>query len=124
MDSNSSSAQTSNSTPITIQDVPGVAIAGNSGNVNMLDGGVIQASKDVSLAAITTAAQLTLGILDKQAVQNSQTLGFAQAAADNANKFAMDAGRSDIALYQKSLNVMMWVGGLLAAGVLFKGKLT
>jgi hypothetical protein len=86
-----SSNSTTNETvskPVTLQDVTGATFAGNDmragGNISVIDGGAIQAMKDLGEK-----------FLDQQNRAEGQFLTFANDASKSAMNFAFDAGRPD-----------------------------
>ena len=115
-----SSTQTT-STPVSLQDVTGVTVAGNSGSaINITDGGAIAGMENLASLTVEKAAALTLGILDRQLTQSEKVFESTQAAQTRAYDFAMDAGRSDVATTQDMTKGLLIVGGIMAAGFAFK----
>lgn len=119
-------------TQVSLGDTDGVAIVGNSGAVTMTDAGAIKGSLDLAGrtveggldladATIETAAEVTLGILDRQNRANLEAFKQAAEQQGQSFKFAMDAGRSDVATMQQIIKGTLIVVGLLAAGVALKG---
>ena len=104
--SKSQQSTSTTSKPITLQDVEGVTLAGNEigGDLNWTDGGAIKGSLELAGATIEGAAQLTLDLVQAQAQSSKEALAF-----------AMSAGRSDVDTQQKSMNVMLYIVGIVAA---------
>lgn len=111
------------STPITLQDVEGVTLAGNTvgGDLNLTDGGAIKGSLDLAGLTVERAAQLTLDLVSKQAESGKAALDAARESANKGYEFAMNAGRSDVATQQKSMSVMLAIVGIVAAAYVLKG---
>lgn len=93
------------SKPITLQDIDGVAIAGNEvgRDLTITDGGAIKGSLDLAGSVVENAAKLTLDLVKAQADSSRGALDF-----------AMSAGRSDVDTQQKSMNVMLYMAAIVA----------
>lgn len=134
MSKKSSSSTAASSKTINLQDIEGIAVAGNetgggSVQVNITDSGAFELVRDVAgdqsqLSAgalnlagdiIEGAASLTLDILDRQAAQNAATV---KAVTDTAST----ASAPDGALVEKVTQVLMVLGGGLALAMAMKAK--
>lgn len=122
--SKSKSSTKTTSTPISLQDVEGLTIAGNSAgkdlNLNITDGGAISAMGDLSSLTVEKAAEVTLGILDRQIELSNKVFDTAKDAQDKGYQFAMDAGRSDAQTMKDMTKGLLIIGGIMAAGVAAK----
>lgn len=122
--SSSQANQTTTSQPITLQDIDGVAIAGNTGSsINITDGGAIKGGLDLAGLTVEKAAELTLGLVAEQSKATRSALDFAtkglDKSTDSENKaygFAMSAGRSDVAVMQDTIKAVMIVVGIITGG--------
>lgn len=115
-----SSTATSN-TSIGLGETDGIAIVGNSGPVTLTDGGAIEGSIDLAGMTVETAAELTLGILDRQNKANLDAFKQAASQQGQAYQFAMEAGRSDVSTMGTIIKGTLIVVGILVAGVAMKG---
>lgn len=114
--SSSQANQTTTSQPITLQDIDGIAIAGNTGsNIEITDGGAIQGGLDLAGLTVEKAAELTLGLVAEQANASRGALDFAMQSATKGYDFAMNAGRSDVATMQDTTQKILIMVGIVAA---------
>lgn len=114
--SSSQANQTTTSQPITLQDIDGIAIAGNTGsNLSITDGGAIQGGLDLAGLTVEKAAELTLGLVAEQASASRRALDFATQSTTKGYEFAMNAGRSDVATMQDTTQKIMIMVGIVAA---------
>lgn len=101
--------------PISLQDVEGTTVAGNSAStVNVTDGRAIEGSLDLAGTTIEQAANLTLQLVSAQAEAGKAALSAAQQSAAKGYEFAMSAGRSDIKLIQDGGRGLLILAGILA----------
>lgn len=119
--SKSSNQTTNNSMPITLQDVEGLSIVGNSGAVSVTDGGAIKGALDLAGLNVETSAALTMALVDRQAQAGQAALESAKEAATLGYQFAMDAGRSDVSAVMDSNKILIIVAAIAGAVVVFRG---
>ena len=100
--------------PITLQDVEGITLAGNSGAINITDGGAIKGGLELAGLTVEKAAELTLGLVSGQARAS-------QDAMDKGLAFAMSAGRSEVATMQDTTQKIMIMVGIIAAAWVLHG---
>lgn len=112
--SSSQANQTTTSMPITLQDVDGITLAGNSGAINITDGGAIKGGLDLASLTVEKAAELTLGLVSGQAKASQESM-------DKGLAFAMSAGRSDVAVMQDTTKKILVMVGIIAAAYVLHG---
>lgn len=77
--SSSSTSHQASNTNIVLEDIDGIAVAGDSNNIQVLDGNAIELSYDFATSA--------LDLLNKQ---NARTLDYGQKTTENALSYTQD----------------------------------
>lgn len=111
---NTSTKSNQTSKPISLQDVEGMTIVGNEGAVTITDGGAIEGGLSLAGLTVEKAAELTLGLVARQADANAAALEFARQSATQGYSFAMDAGRSDVKIAQDAGKMLVIVAAIVA----------
>ena len=103
------------------------AAAAMAANLEMskYSGGLLAANADsaIELASDTVAGagNLTMKLMEQDAARSADMIAAINGSQAAAYQFAYEAGRPEAAAMKTSGNVLMVVGGLMAAALLFKG---